>query len=124
MPHKVVIIGPAYPFRGGGITTFNERLCRQFTSEGYECSIYSFSLQYPSFLFPGKSQYSDGPAPKDLEIYSIINSVHPINWWQVGRELKRVRPDIIVVRFWLPLMGPAALHNLPRNRNTLLPHPV
>jgi glycosyltransferase involved in cell wall biosynthesis len=121
MPHKVVIIGPAWPFRGGGITTFNERLCRQFTREGYECSIYSFSLQYPSFLFPGKSQYSDGPAPADLEIYSIINSIHPINWWQVGSELKRVRPDIIVVRFWLPLMGPAfgtILRQVKKNRHT------
>lgn len=121
MPHKIVIIGPAWPYRGGGITTFNERLCRQFTQEGDACTIYSFSLQYPSFLFPGKSQYSEGPAPQDLEIYSIINSIHPFNWWQVGTELKRIRPDIIVVRFWLPLMGPAfgtILRQVKKNKHT------
>lgn len=121
MPKKVIIIGSAHPLRGGGLTTFNHRLCRQFLAEGYECSIYSFSLQYPSFLFPGSSQYSDEPAPEGLEIYSVINSVHPLNWLQVGNVLKRIRPDIIVVRFWLPFMGPALgtiLRQVRKNRFT------
>ena len=65
---KVIIIGPAHPLRGGGITTFNERLARQFQNEGHQTSIYSFALQYPGFLFPGKSQFTDGPAPADLEM--------------------------------------------------------
>jgi glycosyltransferase involved in cell wall biosynthesis len=103
---KVVIIGPGYPLRGG-LATFDHRLCKQFIDEGYECCIFSFSLQYPSILFPGKTQYSSDPAPEGLEIYSIINSIHPLNWWQTGNELKRMRPDIIVVRYWLPFMGPA-----------------
>lgn len=105
-PKKIVIIGPGHPLRGG-LATFNQRLCKQFIDEGNECCIYSFSLQYPSFLFPGTTQYSTEPAPADLEIYSIINSIHPFNWWQVGNSLKRIRPDIIVVRYWLPFMGPA-----------------
>ncbi len=103
---KIVIIGPAHPLRGGGITTFNERLARQFQHEGFDTSIYSFSLQYPSFLFPGKSQYSTEPAPTDLDIHTRINSVNPFNWLSVGRELKKLKPDIIVVRFWIPFMGP------------------
>src|SRR5688572_9074240 len=103
---KIVIIGPGHPLRGG-LATFNQRLCKQFIDEGNECCIYSFSLQYPSFLFPGTTQYSTEPAPTDLEIYSIINSIHPLNWWQVGHALRRIRPDIIVVRYWLPFMGPA-----------------
>ena len=118
---KIVIIGTAHPYRGGGITTFNHRLCKQFIDEGHECSIYSFSLQYPSFLFPGTSQYTDEPAPEDIEIYSVINSIHPINWWQVGNALNRIRPDIIVVRFWIPLMGPAfgtILRRVRKNKHT------
>ena len=58
MKKKVVIIGSAWPLRGGGIATFNERLAKQFIDEGHEVIIYTFSLQYPSFLFPGKSQYA------------------------------------------------------------------
>jgi len=117
---KIVIIGPGHPLRGG-LATFNQRLCKQFNDEGHSCSIYSFSLQYPSFLFPGKTQYSTDPAPTDLEIYSVINSIHPLNWLQVGNELKRINPDVIVVRFWLPLMGPALgtiLRRVKKNKHT------
>ena len=55
---KVVMIGPAYPLRGG-LATFNHRLAKEFIKDGHNCSIYTFSLQYPSILFPGKTQYSD-----------------------------------------------------------------
>jgi glycosyltransferase involved in cell wall biosynthesis len=103
---KVIIIGPAHPLRGGGITTFNERLARQFQNEGYQTGIYSFSLQYPGFLFPGKSQFTDAPAPTDLDIHTRINSVNPFNWVSVGKEIKKLKPDIVIVRYWIPLMGP------------------
>lgn len=104
---KVVIIGSAHPLRGGGITTFNHRLAKEFINEGHDCSIVSFSLQYPSFLFPGKSQFTDEPAPEGIPIRSLINSVNPANWLLVGKKLQKERPDLVVVRFWLPLMGPA-----------------
>ena len=103
---KVVIIGPAWPLRGG-LATFDQRLARQFIDEGMNCSIYSFSLQYPSFLFPGTTQYSSDPTPAGLTIHSVINSINPLNWLTTGKKLKKLKPDIIVVRFWLPFMGPA-----------------
>ena len=118
---KVLIIGPAHPLRGGGITTFNHRLAKEFSSQGYDCSIVSFSLQYPSFLFPGKSQYSDGPAPEEIVIHTLINSVNPVNWISVGRKIKSWKPDLIIVRFWLPLMGPAlgtVLRQVRKNKQT------
>jgi len=118
---SVIILGPAHPLRGGGLTTFNHRLTKAFLQEGYDCRIYSFSLQYPSFLFPGSSQYTDEPAPEGLTIHSRVNSINPINWWLVGEELRRLRPDIIVVRYWLPLMGPALgtiLRRVRRNKHT------
>ncbi len=104
---KIVILGPAHPLRGGGMTTFNERLATQFMNEGHDVSIFSFSLQYPSFLFPGTTQFSNEPAPDHLTIYSVINSVNPITWVTTGRRLKNLKPDLVVVRYWLPFMGPA-----------------
>lgn len=103
---SVVIIGPAYPLRGGGLASFNERLAREFQYQHDNVTIYTFSLQYPSFLFPGTSQYSNEPAPTDLNIKVCINSINPFNWIKIGNELKKLRPDIIVVRYWLPFMGP------------------
>lgn len=118
---KIVILGPAHPLRGGGITTFNQRLAKQFVSEGHDCVIYSFSLQYPSFLFPGKSQYTDEPAPEGLTIHSVINSINPFNWIKIGNRLKKEKPDLVVVRYWLPLMGPALgtiLRKVRKNKHT------
>ncbi len=117
---KLVIIGPAHPLRGG-LATFNQRLAKAFNDEGHSCSIYSFSLQYPSFLFPGKTQFTEEPAPANLDIYTVINSVNPFNWIRIGNRLKKEKPDIIIVRFWLPFMGPALgtiLRRVRKNRHT------
>jgi glycosyltransferase involved in cell wall biosynthesis len=105
-PLKIAIIGPAYPLRGGGIATFNERLARQFLTDGQRVQIFTFSLQYPNFMFPGSTQFSTELAPTDLNIEVCINSVNPFNWLLVGNKIKKQNFDIVVVRFWLPFMGP------------------
>ncbi len=102
----VVIIGPAHPLRGG-LATFNQRLADEFISEGDDCRIVSFSLQYPSLFFPGKTQYSKDPAPKHPQIYSWINSINPFSWVRTGKKIAALKPDTLVVRFWIPFMGPA-----------------
>jgi len=133
MSKKIVILGPAHPFRGGGITTFNERLAREFMGMGNEVTIYNFTLLYPSFLFPGKTQYATGPAPEDLTILQRLNSIWPLSWLKTGREIKALKPDLVVVRYWLPLMGPAlgsVLRIVKKNKHTkivaitdnILPH--
>jgi glycosyltransferase involved in cell wall biosynthesis len=117
---KVVIIGPAHPLRGG-LATFNQRLAKEFINTGHPCDIYSFSLQYPSFMFPGTTQYSNEPAPEGITIRTVINSINPFNWIKVGNRLKKEKPDIIVVRYWLPLMGPALgtiLRRVKKNRHS------
>ncbi|HYF30002.1 MAG TPA: glycosyltransferase [Chitinophagaceae bacterium] len=103
---NVIIVGPAHPLRGG-LTTFNERLAAAFISQGHSCEIWSFSLQYPSFLFPGTTQYTTEPPPEGITIRTVINSINPLNWIKVGNALKKARPDIVLVRYWLPFMGPA-----------------
>jgi glycosyltransferase involved in cell wall biosynthesis len=117
---RVVIIGPAYPLRGG-LATFNQRLATEFMAQGDECTLVSFSLQYPSLLFPGQTQYSTEAAPPHLSIHSLINSINPANWIKAGRYLQQQKPDLIVVRFWIPFMGPALgtiLRQVRKNRHT------
>lgn len=107
MRRRVVIVGPAHPLRGGGMSTFNERLALAFQEAGDEVEIVSFSLQYPSFLFPGKSQFTDEPAPPGITIKSLINSINPLSWIKAGNYIRSKRPDLVIFRFWLPFMGPA-----------------
>lgn len=118
---NITIIGSAHPLRGGGIATFNERMAEVLQEQGHKVVIYSFSLQYPSFLFPGKSQFTDEPAPKGLEIRSVINSINPLNWLSVGNRIKNEKPDLIIVRYWLPFMGPCfgtILRRVRKNKHT------
>jgi glycosyltransferase involved in cell wall biosynthesis len=117
---NIVIIGPAHPLRGG-LASYNERLARAFQQGGHDVSIYTFSLQYPGFLFPGTTQYSTEPTPTDIHIKVSINSINPLNWIKTGLELKKKNPDLIIVRYWLPFMGPCLgtiLRIAKKNRHT------
>ncbi len=117
---NIVIIGPAHPLRGG-LASYDERLAKEFQQQGNEVSIYTFSLQYPSFLFPGTTQFSSEPPPANLNIEVCINSVNPLNWIKTGNRLKKERPDLIIVRYWLPFMGPCLgtiLRKVKKNRHT------
>ena len=106
MNRKIILLGTTWPFRSGGIATFNERLTRALIDGGDEVINYTFSLQYPSLFFPGKTQLSDQPAPEGLDIKIKVNSVNPFNWVAVGREIKRLKPDLLLVRYWTPFMAP------------------
>ncbi len=102
---KNLVIGPAYPFRGG-IADFNEALCTAYNKAGTQSEIVSFSLQYPSFLFPGKSQY-DYSDPPEAKIHTLINSINPVTWFKAASFIKKEQPDYLVIRYWLPFMAPA-----------------
>lgn len=103
---KVIILGPAWPYRGG-IAAFNERLARQYMEEGHEVELVTFTLQYPTLFFPGTTQYSPDPAPQGLHIVRKLSSINPFSWIRTGCHLRRQRADLIVSAFWLPFMAPS-----------------
>lgn len=103
---KIIVLGTSWPYRGG-LATFNERLAKQFVSEGHEVEIWTFTLQYPSFLFPGKTQYTSEPAPGDLIIRRKLNSCNPFNWCRVGRAVKKAAPDMLICCYWMSFFAPS-----------------
>lgn len=102
---KVIIVGTAYPYRGG-LATFNERLALEYVEQGHDVEIYTFTLQYPSFLFPGKTQFSTDSAPEKLTIFRRINSCNPFNWLKVGREIAKKNADLVIFAYWMSFMAP------------------
>ena len=102
---NIIIIGTAYPYRGE-LSAFNERIAYEYQNNGHNVEIYTFTHQYPDFLFPGKTQYSTEPAPEGLNIVRKVHSYNPFNWIKVGREIRRKRPDLVLIKFWLPFMSP------------------
>ena len=102
---RIVILGTAYPYRGG-LAAFNERLAHEALAAGDQVEVLTFTMQYPDFLFPGKTQYSDDPAPKDLSIRRVMNSINPLSWIRTGQMIRRMKPDLLIIKFWIPLMAP------------------
>ena len=102
---NIIIVGTAHPYRGG-LAAFNERLALQFQKEGHHVEMYTFTLQYPSFLFPGKTQFTNDPAPAGLTISRKINSCNPFNWIKVGNQIRKKKPDMVVFAYWMSFMAP------------------
>ena len=102
---KITILGPAHPYRGG-LASIMETMARVFRRRGNEVKIATFTLQYPSLLFPGKSQTVSTPPPADLSIERCVHTMSPLNWLCIGRRLRRERPDFILLKYWTPFMAP------------------
>ena len=105
MTRKILILGSAHPYRGG-IAAFNERLAGQFQQEGHDVDLMTFTLQYPSFLFPGKTQYSTDPAPVGLKIERRINAVSPLNWLKIGKVIRNRHYDVVIFAYWMSFFAP------------------
>jgi glycosyltransferase involved in cell wall biosynthesis len=105
MSKKIYILGSAFPFRGG-LSAFNERLAKQLREEGHDVKILTFTVQYPKILFPGKTQYALGEKPKDLCIERCVSSINPLNWLKIGRRICKAKPDLLIIKYWMPFMAP------------------
>lgn len=117
---KIALIGTSHPYRGG-LADYNNRLAAEFQNQGHEVKIYTFTVQYPSFLFPGKTQYTTSPKPEGLDIERSINSISPFNWLNVGNKIKKEKYDLVIIKFWLPFMGPCfgtILRRIKSNKHT------
>lgn len=117
---RIVILGTAWPYRGG-LAAFNERLAKQFVMEGHEVEVVTFSLQYPGFLFPGKTQYSNEKAPDGLKIVREMDSCNPLSWIKVGKRLKKEAPDLLISCYWMAFFAPCygvIQHIVKRNGKT------
>src|SRR5690554_3160992 len=115
----IIIVGTAYPYRGG-LAAYNERLAREYRRQGHAVEIVTFTLQYPAFLFPGKSQFSEEAQPDDLVIHRSINSINPVSWIKTGLQIKKKNPDKVIFCYWMAFMAPcfATIARFARNGKT------
>ncbi len=96
-----IIIGPGYPLRGG-ISESNEALCKSFNQKEKTCQIISYSLQYPSILFPGKKQ-TIGLSERYVHAnLNLINTLNPFSWFSTVRKVLKIKPHYVIVRYWHP----------------------
>jgi glycosyltransferase involved in cell wall biosynthesis len=101
---KIIIIGPAYPYRGGN-SLFVSYVYDALKTD-FNVKIYNYKLLYPSFLFPGTTQFDkSGEAVKKAPSERVVNSINPFNWIKVAQMLKKENADLIVFDWWHPFFG-------------------
>lgn len=101
----IVLIGPAYPYRGGN-ALFMSHLYKSLIKD-YKITFINFRVLYPSLLFPGKTQYDKSadhfePVPSKR----LINSMNPFSWTKTAKYINELKPDLIVFDWWQPYFGP------------------
>ncbi len=101
---KIVIVGPAYPLRGAMAQLNN--ILGWYLSQNHDVQIVSFTRQYPSLLFPGKSQIDPGKPLFHVPTISMIDSINPISWYRAARYIINQKPDVIIFRYWMPFFAP------------------
>ena len=102
---KIVVIGPYFPFRGG-IADTNQELCNALLESGHSVEIINFKLQYPSVLFPGKTQLSKKISGKIINSKKIINSINVLNWFKCAKKINDLKPEIVISTYWTSFMSP------------------
>jgi len=101
---KIIIIGPAYPYRGGNalfVTQTFEKL-----KDDFDVKIFNYSLLYPSLLFPGTTQLDKS----EKQLFKVpnerlVNSISPLNWYKVAKRIKQEKADLIIFDWWHPFFG-------------------
>ena len=69
---------------------------------------FSFSRQYPDFLFPGKTQYvtpEDEATPVEAE--ALLDTVNPFTWIKTARAIRAWKPDLLVMKYWMSWFAPS-----------------
>ena len=102
---KIVIIGTAYPLRGG-IAHFIALLYQTLRDRGHAVSLISFKRQYPSLLFPGKTQQDLGEERIRVESEHLLDSIGPLSWIKVALRVRQHNPDLIIFKYWMPFFAP------------------
>jgi len=99
---KITILSTTYPLRGG-IAHFNGLLYKTLIKE-HQVDVITFKRQYPSLLFPGKSQLEGGDTTEKIPSRVLVDSINPFNWIKIGLQLKNDKPDLIIFKYWMPFL--------------------
>lgn len=96
---RVVIVGPAYPFRGG-IAHYTSALTQRMIERGHPTTLISFRRQYPRWLYPGLSDTDPSQTYQSVQAQYLLDPINPISWWRTARTIAGLKPDLVVIQWW------------------------
>lgn len=103
---KIAFLSTFYPYRGG-IAQFNASLFRALEKK-HDVRAFNFSLQFPSLIFPGATQFvSEQDQADPIPSERCLNSINPLSYWATYRQIRKMQSDLLLLSYWLPLLAPA-----------------
>ncbi|MBP5483794.1 MAG: glycosyltransferase [Bacteroidales bacterium] len=103
---RIALLSSFYPLRGG-ISQFNASMLEGL-GKCHDIRAFSFSRQYPSLLFPGKTQYV---TPEDeatqVEATAILDTINPFTWIKTAKEIRKWKADVLVMKYWMSWFAPS-----------------
>jgi len=102
---KIILVGTSFPMRGG-IAHYVALLYRKLVEMGHEVQIISFKRQYPDLLFPGKTQQDNSQQAIELPSHPLIDSINPVSWIRTWLHIRKLKPDLVVYKYWMPFFAP------------------
>ena len=99
---SLISVGP--PYRGG-ISDLSALIYEEL-SKDHQVQFINFKRQYPSILFPGKTEYKIGERASDFPSKRIIDSINPLTWIQAVRQIRDFDSEWAIFRYWNPFFAP------------------
>lgn len=101
---RISIFSAFYPFRGG-IAQFNACLYRAL-EKTHVVRAFTFTTQYPSFLFPGKTQLVTADDRADaIPATRIVNGFNPLTYSRAASVIRKSDPELLIVNYWMSFFG-------------------
>jgi glycosyltransferase involved in cell wall biosynthesis len=68
---------------------------------------YTFTRQYPSFLFPGRTDRDPSKLPLRADAIPLIDPINPLTWLRAARRIRDSQADLSIMQWWVPYWAPA-----------------
>ncbi|MCX7791478.1 MAG: glycosyltransferase [Chloroflexaceae bacterium] len=103
---RIGVVGPTYPYRGG-IAHYTTLLVHHLRQAEHRAPLYSFTRQYPRWLFPGKTDRDPSTTPLRVDCEYILDPINPLTWLRLVRRVRADQLDLLVLQWWVPYWTPS-----------------
>ena len=96
---RLVVFGPAHPFRGG-IAQTTTRLVSELATAGHDVRFFTPRTQYPRWLYPGEQDLDPDACEPLSEAVRILEPWGPWSWPGVRAAALTAPADAWIVPYW------------------------
>jgi len=99
----LTLFGPTYPFRGG--ISHYTTLLYHYLAQRHQVTLFSFTRQYPRFLFPGRNDRDPSSTVLRAPCQYTFDSLNPVTWLSTALQIVRTGASWVIIPWWVPVWG-------------------